>query len=308
MNPDSPRRLLLYAQLLLGAALFLWLLSLVDWSVLGTISTEQLGIFAIAGLLFLASGVPESHRLWTLARGHTGWAGNARLTLGSYFFSNILPTNLGGDAYKVIGLRRNCSLLDASAIVLTDRILGLALLVLGSLPFLPALFSRLPALTAQLNPNNLILFFLSLLAASGVIVVASAGLRQRLSRLLNNLSRSQRPGAGTLGQLSIAIVLFHSLRAVSLVLIANALGTDLAFGAAWAALGVAAVVSLLPVSVAGLGVREAAFAATLPVFGMSLSDALLCALLLRTFQLIQGLLGGLSLAVSSRDHLQEAGQ
>ena len=112
-------------------------------------------------------------------------------------------------------------------------------------------------------------------------------LRQAL-RHARDLSRSVVAGVFALG------ILTHGLGVIAYGLVAGALDLDLSVATiAWTR-SVAMLVAILPISIAGLGVREGAMVVLLAPYGITAADALTYALLaFATTILAVGLLGGL---------------
>jgi glycosyltransferase 2 family protein len=240
-----------------------------------------------------------------------------RVTLESMFFSQTFVSFLGGDALRIWRIRR-CGLpLDqaASAIVL-DRLIGIT----GNHAFLLA---TLPWLLSQISDPKIFvgLIVLATIGIFGFAVVLLLGLahgrmglisrlpdRARASRLVRLMIEAatvgrhfRRPGAKLLlaGAASVIIALINS--AVFFVLLLG-LGVvpEMAFGCA---LLVPAVleIAMLPISIAGWGVREGVAIVAFSAFGVPAIVAFGSSVLFALIVLALGLVGGLLWLVDQRE-------
>jgi glycosyltransferase 2 family protein len=206
----------------------------------------------------------------------------------STFVGLFLPGTLGAEAVRILGLaRRQASLAVAGASIVVDRLLSLFsqfALALALLAFAPA---GLPA-------------ELSLWAAIGMValVAAAAAVMSRrcraLARLVLSLGVLQRLAPMADGvfdaldayrdvpRMLIALVLalvFQVQRAAFLWTCAYALGIDIGLSHLLIAIPVVSVIEMIPLTLAGLGTREAAFVLVLQNFGLAPAEAVAISLL-----------------------------
>ncbi len=226
-----------------------------------------------------------------------------RLTLEGAFFNAFLPTGVGGDAYKALRLRGEPGAVSrAGASVLLDRWAGMiGLAAIGMAGF------AIQAVRGPVaRPGTLAgLLGVAVVVASAVLLWLGPrllrglhepksvdGLKNQvtlLARAIVRAGRQPRPTAAglTLG-LASALLLLGSQIAV-----ANALGITLPTGALAGILLLAAVVTVLPITLNGLGVREATYVWALAAYGISRDDALAFALLVLVSLLAASLVGGI---------------
>jgi uncharacterized protein (TIRG00374 family) len=237
-----------------------------------------------------------------------------RLTLESAFFSQTFVSFLGGDALRIWRIRHcGMPLRQAASAVVLDRLVGIVVnhaLLLVALPWLVAEIS-----------DHTIRIALVVLAAAGVAGFAcvlllgafygtTPGLAGRLegSRigpLVSELAVVGRhflpPGAQLLSAASISVII-----AVinSLIFFALLVGWGVApLAAVGCALLVPAVleIAMLPISIAGWGVREGVAMIAFSGFGVSSNVAFGSSIVFASIALVLGLIGGLLWLVDRRE-------
>jgi glycosyltransferase 2 family protein len=232
-----------------------------------------------------------------------------RSLLGSFlvatFFNNFLPSNIGGDVIRIsdtAGPARSKT--RAAAVVLTDRALGLMALVLVA--------ALAASIAATVHPAALPIWpvwlwagFLVGAAASAPAVFAPDGFGRllrpltvfhpewvgnRIDKLTDVLTRFRaQPSAlascfGWAIFVQATIVVFYF--AVSYALHLNLLLSDLAV-----IVPLSFVVQMLPISVNGFGVREAAFSFYFTRLGQPIESAMLISLVPQALIMISSLAG-----------------
>jgi uncharacterized protein (TIRG00374 family) len=217
------------------------------------------------------------------------------------FFNLLLPTSIGGDAVRAISLNAGSGRkMPALVSVLLDRLSGLLMLL--------ALACGAAAFTSVTLPGWMLLAITSC-AAAAILGLASLPMAIRLlSRL-----ESQRPAAARFRRFAelLRAALVHFRRrpglvtgaaALSLViqvsgvvqvaLIGGALGLDVPASVYGVAAPMVALLTLAPVSVSGMGVREAGMVVFLQPAGVDPGRAATLAFLWFCSQLAAGLVGG----------------
>jgi glycosyltransferase 2 family protein len=116
----------------------------------------------------------------------------------------------------------------------------------------------------------------------------------RLASLRDALRQSRGLSRSVVAKLFALGILTHGLGVIAYGLVASALDLDLSLATVAWTRSAAVLVAILPISVAGLGVREGAMVVLLAPYGITAADALTYALLaFATTILAVGLLGGL---------------
>lgn len=267
---------------LLVTLLILWLIfrSIDIVSVLGVIKQVNLPLLGLAVLFQLLSTLLAGYR-WYLVMHQLRFGKHAGFYIRSYFkgsfFNQGLPTSIGGDAIRVIdvaatGFRKR----DAFKGVFIDRILGLVGLLLLNL------FAN--ALQPDLLPPHLF-YVLNLLVLGGVVgfvtLIFIHRLRWfsqwRISRFL--LSISAQLQSVMLGlrnssmQMSLSIII-HILSMINIFLIGRSVGLDYDFVTFTIIVPPVILLTLVPISLAGWGVREGAMIGLFTLVGADKSIVL----------------------------------
>jgi len=223
-----------------------------------------------------------------------------RSYLVGVFFNNFLPSTIGGDVYRAYdSWKLGQSKSGAAAIVFVDRFLGLLALVLFALL---ALLSK-NALTNKF-PGLLVWVSLGAVGMSAVvwaIFMPPAWLIELSGRVKIPLGSKVRAVLDALwsfrGQRNVllrALALSLLLQAnvvIHYFLIAAALDLPVPLGSMFLIVPVATLVTMVPISVNGIGVREGVFVVLLAPFGISSAAALALAWIAYGMVVVLGGLG-----------------
>lgn len=248
--------------------------------------------------VLVALGLPT--RVATLARHH----------LAGLFVGNFLPTTVGGDVVRASRLSAsNGEVPTTVASVVLERLTGWLVLPVLSLVALlvnPGLqrMAPGPAALAQavaLGTLGLLFLLLALVASPrvGRLVVGPEGWRRFTGAVHLGLARARRrPGlafeiltAGFAYQLAAALAAF---------LAAKTLGLSVGWTAILAFFPIVAIIQVLPVTIGGLGTREAALVFFLAPLGVPRADAFALGLLVYLVNLGVSLIGAPAFAVGTR--------
>lgn len=264
--------------------------------------TLVVAVAVATGLLLLSQGVSALRWRIVLGDDRLRWGYLFRLYVIGSFFSLFLPTSVGGDGVRAAAVARSSTRAGrAMASVLIDRGLG----VLAALVYVAAGLSLAPRTLDDLVGSQVTWHWPGW-AVAGLVVVSAgvaATLVARSGRFrqvwcdglttLADLTRSPRGLVGLSGlalvSQALIIVLWYTL----------ARGMNLALPAAtflWA-VPLVALGSLLPVSVSGLGVREAVWLALLARSPVSHGSVVAFSLLYFVCTALVGVLGGILFAV-----------
>jgi uncharacterized protein (TIRG00374 family) len=237
-------------------------------------------------LLALGVGAVRWHLLLQAASLRTSVTETLRAYAIGIFSNNFLPTSFGGDAARawIVGRSRS-GLVRALTSVAVDRMSGLAcLLAVAWVAF---------ALDSSAVPSSLKIGLLvataAALAAAAMLAIALRGGRGLARRLPERLRRWAREARETLAgyardttliwaTIGLGLV-FQALTVAAVWLLAKAIDLDLAFALLAVTVPLVLIVTLVPVSVAGFGVREGGFVVLLAEAGVGATDATLLSLL-----------------------------
>jgi glycosyltransferase 2 family protein len=293
------------ARIVVSAGLLAWALSRVQLGDLGGMLRE-----ADLGLLLLAVGLSVAGmwiRTWRwqvlleAAGARLPFRRLVYLNFVGQFFSSFLPTGLAGDVVRVLDLGEGASSTQAAGTVLLDRLtgfLGLFLLALAVLPFsgglIPAQWAwSLAGLSAAVIVGSLVLFEGRLLRKltgwlPGGLSLASGSWLARAYDVITACG-----ARGLLAALGIATLFNLEQIGFNLVL-AAALGirADALYFALF--IPIATMALVVPISIAGLGVREQIYLTLFasPAVGLSPAQALALSLGAYGLDLVNGLAGG----------------
>jgi uncharacterized protein (TIRG00374 family) len=255
------------------------------------IRTASLPWIATALLLYLLMLVVSTWRWQLLLRTqhvHLGFGMLLNSFLVAVFANNFLPSNIGGDVIRIRDTaRRIGSRTVATTVVLADRGVG----VLG-LAFVAACGSTLAARGSEaLGPLGPSLLWTGLAAVVivGFIVLAvphrlgilARPLRvfhadwvdQRIATLITALQKfRQAPGAMFAGFIGAIVV--QAILVGYYVAVASAIHIHVPLGHLAILVPVSFIVQMMPLSVNGLGVREATFGLYFTRIGLPLESAM----------------------------------
>jgi glycosyltransferase 2 family protein len=230
-----------------------------------------------------------------------------QINLATVFYGLVLPAgNVTGIIARFYRMSRQEQDYAGIAVALAfERLVAtLTLCLVGILFWLVDWPSPWPALALMLGALGALLLLHA--ALFGTTPPLPAGFRARLERfwpgrlasLREALRRSRALSRDTLAKVLGLGILTHGIGVVAFSLVASALSLDLSLATiAWTR-SAAVLVAILPISVAGLGVREGAMVILLAPYGIGAADALTYSLLaFATTVLSVGLLGGLIEAI-----------
>lgn len=268
----------------------------------------QMGWLVLALALVGLAVVISAHR-WGLLLAAAGLrlplGRLVRLYLTGLFAGNFLPSSVGGDVVRLWALGRASGRTPAvAASVVVERITGGWVLSVAALVALPVGGAALRHLWPAVSVLALVMAAISLLVLTpGWIQAAAAwaqgrgwdrlagGLRQGVTALA-----AYRHRPGTLAAVLGWAVLFQIVvAAVNFALLA-ALGHRIDGVTCLAATALILAATVVPVSIGGLGIREAAYVTLFGRAGVPPQDAFAASLLFLAAVTMVSLPGGLTLA------------
>jgi hypothetical protein len=300
----SMRRPLL---LLLKAAVSILLLYLslrsVNLTVLGERLSRIEAEWVAAALALMAAQVVFMAVRWRTivaqCGAHLPLTAALRISFIASFFNQVLPSTVGGDAARVWMLaRRGGGWAKATYSVLIDRIAGvfvLALLVIGSLPW---------TLTLVRDPiARTVLLLIGGCAIAGAIVFMAIGvLRSRrldrwmLTRHLVEISRAAwrvcRSGQA-LASVAAASFAIHVMTISAAWCLVQSIDATASFAYLLFLIPPVLLITTIPVSIAGWGLREGSMIVAFGYAGLAASDGLIVSVLIGLAMFAIGGLGGI---------------
>ena len=214
------------------------------------------------------------------------------------FFNQVLPTGVGGDAVRAWRCRKlGIGLGAAIRSILLDRACGYLVLVVVYAASLPSLLDILPEVRQRGGVVAVLgAALLGLLAFLFLDRLPRAILRLRVIAPLAKLSRESRRlfthprRCGTVLGLSTLTI---GLTILAFKLVANSVGSRLPLADWIMIVPPVTLIQLLPVSLAGWGVREVVLVVALASFGVPAETALAMSVLLGLCLIVIGVPGGL---------------
>ena len=221
-------------------------------------------------------------------------------------FNNLLPSTIGGDAYRMYDVwRLGGTKTKAIAVIFIDRFLGMfALVIYGAVAaiIVPEVREAIP---------GLVIYLTGIIAAMLVLIwmVFSSG-KSILDRFMAIESKVLSIPQRIIGKIMDALLLYNGrkdvlLKAVMIsflvqlnvithfVIIAYALRIDVPPSAMFIIIPLATLVMLLPISINGVGVREAVMVFFFALYGVSPEAAIAFAWVWLGMLLAQGMVGGI---------------
>ena len=242
-----------------------------------------LAVTAYGGTVLVS--VLRWHLLLEVAGAAVGWGRTAQLIFSGLFFNSILPGVMGGDVMRAYWAARDAPQARAAAVVsiLLERVLGLtATVVVGAVLIIPR-WTELnhhpvthAGATAFLFVSALLTVILILLGhpasgrwlagkhAVGWRKVAGEGAQACHICLTHPVGAGVGLALSILSQLLLVCLFFSVSRAVNL---------QADFWQLASVLPMVVMVTVLPITWNGLGLREAAFATFLGVFGVATAQS-----------------------------------
>lgn len=279
------------------------------WVDLGEIKALIVNLRPVPLLMsvFLAiSSIVLSAYKWKLlldARGyHLTMLTLTKIYFVGLFMNNFLPSSIGGDVMRIYQVgKKTGQLSESAASVVLERLLatiGLALL---------AVMAMLPNFQLLGNFSVAILLFL-VLSFIVVYLLVNPTILQPLTKLswswwqkalvkireVGGIIKSFRDNRGEvlkvigysmLFQLMVVLINYYALQALSI--------TKVSLWQCALVIPIISAVSMLPVSINGLGIREASYVVLFAPFGIKASQAITLSMLFFIVVLVVSLIGGL---------------
>ncbi len=304
-RPKWRKRAFLLARLFITAALLYFLFRQIDFHiVLERFSAVRPSFLAVGVLMIAIQSVVVMATRWALVLEALGvpqpWRRLTHIMIISLFFNETLPSTVGGDAVRAMMLNRDGLPLGATVqSIAVERAMGLTSLLFfalfGSISLLPAANDTLP------------LFAIMVLTAGALIGTFIVVVVARMSLVLPRwLSFCQRPYDAVT---SATAALAGNRRRLALMIGLSLIGQLLVFATLWmvtlalniqvapwhvlAIMPSVILTTILPISVAGWGLREGAMVLGLGLVGVAAADAIAISLLFGFKFAVFGLLAGI---------------
>ena len=296
------QRLINLAKVAVTAVLVAVIALTVDLSQLGCALVGADLAALLSALLIYQAGIFVRAYRWQVLLQAQGAAVPLPRLVGLYyvgtFFSNFLPTGLGGDVVKMYELRAHADGTRAVSTVLVDRAMGLLVLfalAAAALPF-----------SAHLVPPTVVGSLVALIAGSALGVwlflnrrlveglAARNGLFARLladRRVASLYASFHRYSRAAIIRSALASLAFNALLIAVHLCIARAVGVQVGVGQLLIFVPILSSFLLLPLSISGMGVREGGYVLLFGLAGVASAEAVAMSLLFYALNLVTGLAG-----------------
>lgn len=302
------RTLLLLAKAATSILLLYFSLRWVDASTLaGRLSRSEPGWIVLAAILLIIQLAFLAGRWRTIAAAcgaSLAFTPALQLSFIATFFNQVLPSTVGGDGARIwLFARKGAGWARATYSVLIDRIVGVFVLAMIVIVCLPWTFELIHDPIARA-----VLLIIGIGAIAGTLFFLMIGthFRQIFARwaLTRHLLAASRDAA----------ILCNSLHSMRIVLPCSIAIHLLTIAAAWCCIKAIAapvtflqvlflmppvlLISIVPISIAGWGVRESGMIAAFAFAGLAQSDGLTLSILYGATSFVVGVIGGVVWIVS----------
>lgn len=288
-------------KLLLSVAVLVYIARGLDLRQLRThlVSVDPVLFVVALALIFFQTFVLNGR--WELIMRALGvplnWLAGWRILMISLWFNQVLPSSVGGDAVRMWLLRqRGVQWSEAVKGVAADRftaLIGLIVLMVAGLPLLlsrvsnPAAILAIGGLTLAGVAGTVVLLTLDRLPKRLIALPAIASFVRFGALVRFLLLQSERRGL-----LFGSALLIHLVTAAACYALARGVGAQLSVLDAGILIPPVVLLTAVPISISGWGVREGAMVACLGLAGVPSEEALSVSLLLGAISVIVGLVGG----------------
>jgi len=299
------KQLLNIVKIIVSVGLLSYIFSSLDLRTLVGVLSGVHPTWLIAALMMMFIGVTIRALRWQILLKAIGapvpLAELTAIYLIGFLFNNLLPSGLGGDAMRMVELNRHTQRRsDTVTSVVVDRFLGISALQAIALVALLTNWGAVPAGIAYFT----IAIFLGGLVIGYLLLNRSLyfNLRQRLKlfqqitniKVINNLFESfQRYPLPALGRAYLVSILFNLTLILMYAFIGMSLEAPVTLAQYAVIVPITSLLLLIPLSIAGLGIREASFQEFYGPLGVSPEVAVAMSLLVHIIgNICTGLVGG----------------
>lgn len=295
---------------IISAGLLTWLFQGTDiTSLLSYVNTLTIVTLVLTSVIISITAIALGYR-WNIILGYMNASlplvAAAKNVIIGFFFNQFLPSTVGGDVARIwLAKRRGLSISLAANSIVSDRIfgfVGLVLLCAIGLPFLAITISN----DVMVYGEGL-LILVGFGGVAGLIVlqyIPSDWKKWHVLRWAVSVSDASagvvlKSGKGT-SVLAISLVL-HTVDVGLVYMMALACGIEIDLALCFMLIPSALLVSAVPISIAGWGVREGAIVFALGAAGVVPAEAITLSLFFGLAQALSGLIGGLVWVLSPNE-------
>lgn len=226
-----------------------------------------------------------------------------------YFFNNFLPTSIGGDVFRTYDASKkaNIPLSTSASVIIVERFSGVVSAVTYAVA---ALFLGFTAIGNQSVIIPIVIFFVITVILAFLIINPSVfrldkisnkfkfmrKLRRKLSNVYKTLMSFKKYKLVLIKTLVFSFLLQFAV-ILNYYLAARALGIDLTLTAFIFIVPVVSTITMIPISIGGIGIRENSLVFIMVAMGIANEKAFLCSLLILFMLILIGMVGGVAYIV-----------
>jgi uncharacterized protein (TIRG00374 family) len=303
----SRKRLIDLLKIAVSLGLIALLLNQIGLQRIAAVFSQANIYYWLAGLAMFLGGVVIKTFRWQILLAALGIAVPVRelvaLNFIGFLFNNFLPSGIGGDVVKMYELSKD-SQRGAESVnaVFVDRVVGLvvaqALAIIAAVAGYPLVSTEVLAITIALFLASLIAMWMllqerlweALLDRLPFLKTWQGGRWEaRIRRLYTSLRAYD--GRSIVRALAVSLI-FNVTLVFSNYFVGLAFGVSISMLYFWVFVPITSVVTMIPISLNGLGVREIGYVALFAQAGVPEQVAFSMSLSFYSFTVISGLIGG----------------
>ena len=293
----------LFLRLVATVSIFIVILSIVDFqSALSTVLSARPWVLMMACLAMCAQ-IAITILRWQLACLYAlpkqPYRTHLEIQLVANFIAQVLPSHLGIEGVRIWLLGKRVGSFGPAAVgAISDRLVALfalTFILVASAPFRDALIPAESDRTV-LNGVTILGIGISIILISAILPISIRLFRAKPFRRFQNIAEGLHM---IIGKPSLTAPIFftaiavHATTILVVGLFLHALGTDTAYGELLLVLPAANLTMLFPISLAGWGLREGAFAFFLGFVGVPIETSVAASVLFGLAAILLSLPGGL---------------
>lgn len=295
------KNLFLLLRITIAGLLIYWILSKIDiTNLFKTLRGINIYFLILAFLLDLTRNIVGAFRVQILLKNKvsTKVLTLTRDYLVGIFFNNFLPTTIGGDIYRIQRLNKYGSPSKLSInIILIERFLGffsLAILVLSTTSFFDFLWDLKVTKFAMLISSVILLLSLILIIKffNNLIIRVLNWINLKFLSFIKEIVLFFS-NYNTLVKVLILSLVYQLIGISTFYIIGISLGADISITYYLLFIPIVWIITMIPISINGIGVREKIFLTLFPLAGMSEEIAVAIPFLFLVQMLSQGIIGGI---------------
>lgn len=289
----------------ISLCLIAFLISRADWHLiidkLKAVNSLLIGFIVFMAMVSVALSSLKWKILLSINGIHMEFLRLVRYYFISMFFNNFLPTRIGGDVYRVYKTYNNPkSKTGAIVAVVTERLTGVfAITLMGTIAGLISYAhdnQEVSGITALIGAicvlTSIIAVLLIYYGKLGAYLQSKKMVPEKVKLAINNLREYTQKPFHTVMAFVVSFV-FHIAMVVKFAVLFYGISEECGVIAIAVVLLVSNVISMIPLSLNGIGLLEGSFIVAIQTFGVSYDSALTVMLINRSVIMLVSLVGAI---------------